>query len=129
MIPLRDPKQIELKDNNVFMISKIPCIAAREIFFNYFLFLMPIFKSFTSEQDLHEATVNFASYKENKEMMLKMMGYVSKINDEGAEIRLSHSSLIENHVMSWQQLLELEVEMIKYNCDFLELGRILNSIS
>lgn len=129
MIPLREPQQIELKDKSTFLISKVPCMAAREIFFNYFTFLMPIFKSLTNEKDLQEATAKFVSYKENQEACLKLLSYVAKVSDDGKEIRLNHVSLIENHVLSWQQLLEIEIEMVKYNCDFLELGRILNSIS
>jgi len=129
MISLREPQQIELKDKSTFLISKVPCIAAREIFFNYFTFLMPIFKSLTNENDLQEATAKFVSYKENQEACLKLLCYVAKIDDDGKEIRLNHTSLIDNHISSWQQLLEIEIQMVKYNCDFLELGRILNSIS
>ena len=59
------------------------------------------------------------SYAKNEEAMRKLFGYVSVTVDD-VEVRLLTDSLIEQHIPDWWSLVQLEYQVLKYNCSFLE---------
>lgn len=102
-----EPKKIEINGQQ-FIISKFPATVGREIICGYPLSSIP---------KLNE-------YKNNEELMFKLMRYVAKVMNEGDPIVLENQALIDNHVKSWETLMKLEKEMLVYNCSFFQDGRI-----
>lgn len=106
MIQLLEPKTIEI-DGKSFIISKFPAVAGREIVTKYPLSGVP----------------KLGDYKVNEETMLKLMNFVAvKVGD--SEIRLSTTSLVDNHAGNWETLAKIEWSMLEYNCSFFQNGRI-----
>ncbi len=102
---LLEPKEIEI-DGKVFIISKFPAIAGREIITQYPISGLP----------------KIGEYKVNEQIMLKLMSYVA-VSINSQPLQLTTQVLIDNHVGSWETLAKLEIAMIEYNVSFLENGR------
>lgn len=105
------PKDITITsmdgDNLNYTISRIPASHAREIVANY-----PV-----------SAVPKIGDYKVNEAMMLKMLAYVSVVNDAGNAIALVNRTLIDNHVPDWETLAKIEMAMIEYNTSFFQNGK------
>lgn len=118
---LIQPKEVEI-DGKLFIISKLPAIAGREIFSEYLIPLVAIVSSaFNGKSDL----------KLSQEHVLKLMNYVAVKLDNGTILRLSTRGLVDNHVtsdFSTETLFKLEDHMIGYNCSFLTGGLVSNSL-
>lgn len=89
-----------------FILSKFPAIAGREIFAKYPLSNVP----------------KLGEYNVSEEIMLKLMSFVAVVPKEGAPIRLSTRTLIDNHVEDWETLAKLEWAMLEYNASFFGNG-------
>lgn len=99
--PLRDG------GTKVFILSKFPAVAGREIIAGYPLTAIP----------------KIAEYESNEKMMFKLMAYVA-VPIEGKEpLRLTTRALIDNHCPDWECLARIEFEMIKRNSSFFANGR------
>lgn len=94
-------------DGKVFVLSKFPAVAGREIVAKYPLSGMP----------------KLGDYKVNEETMLKLMAYVAVRLDNGTTLQLSTRALVDNHVPSWETLAKVEWAMMEYNCSFFGNGR------
>jgi hypothetical protein len=101
-----EPKELEL-DGKVFILSKFPSIAGREIMAKYPLSGMP----------------KLGDYKVNEETMLKLMEFVQVKLDSG-NLALKTRELVDNHTKGWEVLAKIEWSMIEYNCSFFQDGRI-----
>ena len=112
MQPLIKPLEIKCKNMDgkelTFIIHRIPATYAREIITQYPTTAMP----------------KLGNYEENEKLMIKLMGYVVAVNDAGIETRLSNRHLIDNHVTDLDALAKIEYEMLKYNSNFFNLGKI-----
>ena len=108
---LLEPKEIEIEtsdgSNRVYIISKFPAIAGREIICNYPVTAIP----------------KIGEYKSNEDIMKKLMKYVAVRTGE-AETILQTDALINNHVPDWETLMKIEAAMINYNCSFFQNGKI-----
>lgn len=58
------------------------------------------------------------NYEDNEAVMLRLMSHVSVITAAGP-LRLETIELINNHVVSWENLVEIEYQVLKFNCPFL----------
>lgn len=107
-----EPKEISIKTqagvDKVFIISKFPAIAGREIIAKYPLSGMP----------------KLGDYQVNEETMLKLMCYVSAKTPDDGQIALTTKELINNHIPEWETLARIEIEMMGYNCSFFQQGKI-----
>lgn len=102
-----EPKEIVI-DDRVFILSKFPAVAGREIVTQYPLSGVP----------------KLGEYKTNQEIMLKLMCYVSVPREAPAlPLALTSQALIDNHVGSWETLVKVEWAMMEYNCSFFRDGR------
>lgn len=99
------PKEIEVGGKQ-YMISKFDSIFGREVVAKYPASGLP----------------KFGDYAINEEMMFKMMAFVCVITPAG-NLPLTTKDLIRNHVPTWEELLKLEWELMKYNCSFFQNGR------
>jgi hypothetical protein len=110
MPELRFPKEITVTTQDgqerSYIISKFPTIAGREIVAKYPVSAMP----------------KVGDYEVNKDVMLKLMAFVAVKTDNG-ELRLTTSTLVDNHVPDWETLAKIELEMIGYNCSFFQNGK------
>ena len=120
MVSVLEPKEISVSDiegiEHNFEISKFTAILGREIVAKYPLSGMP----------------KLGDYAVNEETMVKLMGFVSAIKEDGSRVRLVNKALIDNHVKDWQVLAKIEVAMLEYNTSFFGLGKIskyLNSMT
>lgn len=104
-----DPIEKEI-DGKVFIISKFPAVAGREIVSQYPLSALPGKAG--------------GDYKLNETIMLKLMSYVAVPVAGSNPIKLSNQTLIDNHVTSWETLAKIEMAMMEYNCSFFQDGRI-----
>lgn len=111
MAALINPEEFECPDGNgghkVFVLSKFPAVAGREIIAKYPLSGMP----------------KLGDYKVNEETMLKLMAYVAVPQEGRDPLRLTTQALIDNHVADWEMLARIEMEMLKRNCAFFRNGR------
>lgn len=103
---LLQPLEKEI-DGKVFVLSKFPAVAGREIVAKYPLSGMP----------------KLGDYKVNEETMLKLMSFVAVRLDSGADLVLASRALVDNHVPSWETLAKIEWAMMEYNCSFFGNGR------
>lgn len=114
MTELIKPKDVEVTDIDGKMvnvrISRLPATVGREILVQYLPSAMP----------------KIGDYVVNEAMMLKLMAYVAIIDGEGNAIQLVNKTLIDNHIPDWQTLAAIEVEMLRYNTDFFDNGKISN---
>jgi len=105
-----EPKDITIKTqagaDKVYILSKFPAVAGREIVAKYPLSGMP----------------KIGDYGVNEETMLKLMAYVA-VKTEAGEQALTTRALVDNHVPDWETLARLEVAMMEYNCSFFGNGR------
>ena len=102
-----EPKEI-LIDNRVFILSKFPAVAGRDIVTQYPLSGVP----------------KLGNYKTNEEIMLKLMCYVAIPREAPAlPLALTSQALIDNHVGGWETLVKVEWAMMEYNCSFFRDGR------
>ena len=100
------PQDVEI-DGKVYILSKFPAVAGREIVAKYPLSGMP----------------KIGDYKVNEETMLKLMAYVGVRLESGTVLQLQTRALVDNHVPSWEVLAKLEWSMLEYNCSFFGNGR------
>lgn len=107
-----EPKEVAIDLPNgtkkVYILSKFPAIAGREI----------------TTQYPTSAAPKIGDYKTNEELMLKLMCYVGVPVDGRPEPQmLVTSALVDNHVPDFETLLKIEWEMMKYNCSFFNNGK------
>ena len=106
------PIEIDCKsidgDEYKFIISRIPATYAREIITQY-----PV-----------TGAPKIGNYEDNEKLMIKLMSYVKAVNKEGVETRLTSRVLIDNHVVDFDVLGRIEYEMLKYNSNFFNIGKI-----
>lgn len=114
MADLIEPKDVTLDlpdgSKKTYVLSKFPAIQGREIICKYPLSGVP----------------KLGDYNVNEETMIKLMGFVGVVADNGDVIKLTTRALIDNHVKSWETLAKLEIGMIEYNCSFFGSGRASN---
>ena len=113
---LLEPKLIHLEDSGDFYISRLPCLVGREIFLRYLA-----------------SNVNFIELARNYEacsgaVAKKMLAYTAHLVD-GRQIRLENETLINQHIVSFEDLGKLEQEMLLYNFSFLSAERWLPYLS
>lgn len=94
-------------DDRIFILSKFPAVAGREIIANYPLTGLP----------------KIGEYKANEAIMLKLMSYVA-VPKGDTPLRLGTTALIDNHVGNWETLIKIEAAMMEYNCSFFQNGRV-----
>ena len=102
-----EPKEITI-DDKVFILSKFPAIAGREIVAKYVASGLP----------------KVGDYKVNEETMFKLMAFVAVPLPTGAKIQLTSQALIDNHTGNWETLGKVEIAMMEYNCSFFQNGRV-----
>lgn len=95
-------KIIEL-GGKTFTINKFRPTEGRRIIAGYPITAMP----------------KFGDYDKNEEIMLRLMAHV-EVHIGNNTLPLTTAALIDNHVGSWELLVELEFEALKFNCPFLE---------
>lgn len=107
MAELIKPKEVMVKDcdgnEKIFIISRLPAVAAREVLAKYPVANIP----------------KLGEYKASEEAMRLLMSCVA-VPIEGREqpLRLTTNDLINNHIADGEQLLRLEMEMLRYNTSF-----------
>lgn len=114
MADLINPKELIIKfegEEYKFNISKLPATVAREIISKYPVSNMP----------------KLGDYKVSEETMLKLISYTERVYDDRVQ-PLTSKTLIDNHVPSWEILVQLEAYMLDYNCSFFDIGKVLNSL-
>jgi hypothetical protein len=104
-----EPKEIIVDDAN-YIISKFPATIGREIVARYAASLTP----------------GIGSYKENEEIMFKLMCYVAKPIDGREPLVLNCREMIDNHVRSLETLAKIEDAVFEYNLSFFPKGGVLN---
>ena len=112
-MPMLEQIEREIETANgpkIFLISKFPAVAGREIIAQYPVSGMP----------------KLGDYKVNEEIMLKLMSFVAVQPAEGPQLVLNSRSLIDNHVPDWETLARLEWAMMEYNCSFFRDGKVSN---
>lgn len=112
---LIDPKEIKINyegEELKFNIGKFPATTGRELIAKYPIANIP----------------NIGSYEVSKEAMLKLMQYVERVYDDRVQ-PLSNEALVNNHVPSWEVLLELEMQTISYNCSFFNNGKAIEFVN
>ena len=106
------PKKITVKsmdgDEISVTISRIPASYAREILTQYPTSAMP----------------KIGEYQLNESLMFKMMRYVAVKMDNGEYIQLGTRELIDNHIPDFDALAQIEFEMLTYNSNFFNIGKI-----
>jgi hypothetical protein len=106
--PLDFTVKTQAGDERVYVLSKFPAVAGREIIAKYPMSGMP----------------KLGDYNVNEETMLKLMAFVSARLPDGNELPLSTKVLVDNHVPDWETLARIEIEMMGYNCSFFANGKI-----
>ena len=101
-----EPKELEL-EGKVYILSKFPAVAGREIIAKYPVANMP----------------KLGDYGVSEETMLKLMAFVGVKTDAGP-LMLTTKALVDNHVPSWETLAKLEWSMMEYNCSFFQNGKV-----
>ena len=95
------PKEYSVKtqagDEKVYILSKFPVVAGREIVAKYPLSGMP----------------KLGDYQVNEETMLKLMAYVAVPGANGEPLKLTTRALVDNHVPDWETLAKLEIAMME----------------
>ena len=105
---LLEPIEKEI-DGKIFILSKFPAVAGREIIANYSLSAIP----------------KIGDYAVNEQMMLKLMSYVGVVcKGMNEPLRLTTQALIDNHVGGWETLAKVEMSMLELNCSFFQNGLI-----
>jgi hypothetical protein len=112
IMPLLEPidKEIPLPGGGkkVFILSKFPAIAGREIVTQYPMSAAP----------------KVGDYSTNEDLMLKLMRHVGvHIEGRPEPLILENRALVDNHVPDFETLLKIEWEMMRYNCSFFQNGK------
>lgn len=94
-------------DGKVYILSKFPAIAGREIIAKYPVANMP----------------KLGEYGVSEETMLKLMAFVA-VRTDGGELKLSTRALVDSHVPGWETLAKIEWSMMEYNCSFFQNGKV-----
>lgn len=68
------------------------------------------------------AIPKMASYDQNEEIMVLLMSHVHVHLPGGVKMPLNTIDLIDNHVPSWDDLVNLEYQTLKFNCPFMQDG-------
>lgn len=89
-----------------YVLTKFPAVAGREIVTQYPSTGIP----------------KVAEYKQNEEVMLKLMAYVGVRMDNGDVLMLRTKELVNNHVPGFEELMRIEWAMMEYNCSFFRNG-------
>ena len=102
---LLDPKEIVVPiqdgEERVYIISRFPAMAGREIFKRYMASAIP----------------KVGDYAVNEAMMFKIMSYVGvQVPGRETPLLLTSRALVDNHVPDWETLARLEEAMLSYNC-------------
>jgi hypothetical protein len=116
-----EPKEFIVQDqkgNSLnFTLTKFNCVAGREIISKYPISNLP----------------KLGEYSISEEVMLKLMSFVYvNINKDGGEpkyLPLNNVTLLQNHVPDWEVLMQIEKEMLSYNCSFFQNGKSLTSLA
>ena len=108
-----DPKDITIEDQSGrdrrYRLSKIPYLdGAREVCSQYISTALP----------------KVGDYQENQKLAEKMFRYIVAITDDGNEIQLTTSALVNNHVPDFQTGIKLEAAMLEHNVGFSVAGKI-----
>lgn len=101
-----DPKEVEI-DGKVYVLTKFPAVAGREIVAKYPLSAIP----------------KLGDYAVNEETMLKLMCYVGVPREGKEPLMLTTRALVDNHVPSWETLAKIEMAMLERSCSFFANGR------
>jgi hypothetical protein len=102
------PTPIKTQDDGekVFVLSKFPAVAGREIVTKYPLSNMP----------------KLGEYAVSEETMLKLMAFVGVDMGGGNIVTLSTRAMVDNHVPDFECLMRLEWSMLEYNVSFFAQG-------
>ena len=104
---LLDPKKVEV-NGKTFIVSKFPAFDGYEIMIRY----IPV----------HLANLN-ADFNKVKEMVLKVMKYVAVELPDGTLVRLENEDLINNHLSSGEEIMDLTAQIMDYNTSFFNGGK------
>lgn len=99
-------------NGKTYVLTKIPCLTAREIAMGY----------------QREAATN-AAYKDNEDIVVKLLGYVGVYLNENRIQLLTTRALIDNHVTELTTLIALEQQMLEYTLGFSQPGSALTSLT
>lgn len=101
-------KAIPLPDgtSKSYVLTKFPAIAGREIVTQYPTTGIP----------------KVGEYKQNEEIMLKLMAFVGVRQENGTVLMLTTRELVNNHCPDFETLMKLEWAMMEYNCSFFRNG-------
>lgn len=101
-------KEIPLSDGTTksYVLTKFPAIAGREIVTQYPTTGVP----------------KLGEYKQNEEIMLKLMAFVGVRQENGSVLMLTTRELVNNHCPDFEALMRLEWAMLEYNCSFFRNG-------
>ena len=106
---MREPKEIQIDvegQEKTFTIHKFSAYDGREFITQYPATGVP----------------KIGDYKANEALSIRMMKYVTtKVGDR--EIQLSTKALIDNHCLNWETVMQLEKELMVYNCSFFQGGK------
>lgn len=118
MLPLRDPKEIIIFDDNgkelKFLLSKIPAWDSAEINLRYPTHLLAAL-----------AVPKISDWTIIEILQDKIMKHVA-VDIDGKQMRLETRALIDNHVPDGTSLIQLLAEEVKYNNRFFRNGTILD---
>lgn len=107
-MPLLEPKDIVLGDKT-FVVSKFPATIGREILMQYPTSAMP----------------KIGDYATNEALMFKIMKYVGvMVADRPEPLMLTTPQLVDNHVVSTEDLMRLEWAMMSHNFAFFSNGSL-----
>jgi hypothetical protein len=101
-----EPKEYPVQQadgtERVYILSKVPAVAGREIVAKYPLSNIP----------------KIGEYAASEEVMFKLMAYVQAVTRDGQTVPLTTRALIDNHVPDTATLMRLEAAMLEYNFGF-----------
>ena len=101
-----EPKEYPVQQadgtERVYILSKVPAVAGREIVAKYPLSNIP----------------KIGEYAASEEVMFKLMAYVQAVTRDGQTVQLTTRALIDNHVPDTMTLMRLEAAMLEYNFGF-----------
>lgn len=107
---LLEPQEVTITDQKgaerIYILSKFPAIAGREIVTKYPTSNIP----------------NIGEYQQSEEVMLKLLAFVAVPQSDGQPLRLTTRALVDNHVPDWETLAKLEWKQLEYNTSFFGTG-------
>ena len=108
-----EPKTVEIEDQqgktHTFKIGEMPYLdGGREVCSQYITTAAPL----------------VGKYKENQELAVKMFRHISKVTEDGGEIKLTTEALINNHIPDFMTGVRLEVAALEHNVGFSAIGLI-----